>query len=341
MYLRFYPLCWLVYGIILPLGTFQRQAILQNLVVKNYITFLYILLNWKKEEIFPVCNRHKLLTFSKSNDNICNTFATYLRQKKGALMNIDNLHTIFANYIRKFDVINEPTGHDENYKWRLASQFPALMNPDSPDFIAGMKKVAGKKLSYNLINSNHHYPLTALIKCAETEETAVRDLFRALFADDGGSMIMRQKKIDTFIAGANALTAKAHPEYKDIGQLKNDQRSAMSYLFFNDPEHHYLYKYTEVAEFAKAVEFSDDMGYGSGFKMDVFYRMCDELVAEIRNCDLLLKTTRRRYYNSAGEKLDGIYEDKNYHILAFDIIWGTGITTHADYNFGEGIPWLS
>ena len=154
-------------------------------------------------------------------------------------MNIDALHTIFANYIRKFDIINNKQ-HDENYKWRMAARFPSIMNPDGPDFISGMKEAAKSKLFSN----GHFLPLSALVKYAETDENAVRDLFRALFADDGGSLIARQRKIDKFVSGANILIPKAYPEYKNASQFENNQRSAMSYLFFNDPEHHYLYKYT-------------------------------------------------------------------------------------------------
>ena len=247
-------------------------------------------------------------------------------------MNIDALHTIFANYIRKFDIINNKE-HDENYKWRMAVRFPSIMNPDSPDFISGMKEAAKSKLFSN----GHFHPLSALVKYAETNENAVRDLFRALFADDGGSLIARQRKIDKFVSNANILIPKAYPEYKNTSQFENNQRSAMSYLFFNDPEHHYLYKYTEVTKFAEAVEFNDDLGWGSDFKMDVYYRMCDELVEEIKKCGSLLETTERRYYDTAGNKIENIHPDKNYHILAFDIIWGTGITDHPDYNFGDGI----
>ena len=251
-------------------------------------------------------------------------------------MNIDALHTIFANYIRKFDIINNKD-HDENYKWRMAARFPSIMNPDSPDFIYGIKEAAKS----NLFNGGHYHPLSSLAKCANTDETAVRDLFRALFADDGGDLITRQKKIDAFNDNANALIKTVYANYRDISMFENNQRSAMSYLFFNDPEHHYLYKASEAKAFADAVEFQDFWGPGSDFKMDVFYRMCDELTEEIKKCDSLLETTERRYYDAAGNRIENIHPDKNYHILAFDIIWGTGITDHPDYNFGDGISRVS
>ena len=209
-------------------------------------------------------------------------------------MDSDKLRTIFDNYIRKFDVINQPwPGHDENYKWRLAAptQFPALINPDDPNFVANLKRIASRRVSYNLFNDRWHFPLTALIKCAETKEGSVRALFRELFVDDAGSLPMRQKKIDTFITTSDAMIAKTYAGRKDLKRFQNDSRTVMSYLFFSNPDQHYLYKDRQARRFAKCVGFEDDWGYGSYFKMDVYYRMCDELVEAICSYPLLLETT--------------------------------------------------
>ena len=108
----------------------------------------------------------------------------------------------------------------------------------------------------------------------------------------------------------------------------------MSYLFFSNPDRHYLYKYNQARIFAQCVGFDDDWGYGSYFKMDVYYRMCDELVEAIRSYPPLLETTERRY-QEAPWNAGPLHEDTNYHILAFDLIWGTGITDNPHYNFGE------
>ena len=246
-------------------------------------------------------------------------------------MDSEKLRTIFDNYIRKFDVINSKE-HDENYKWRLAAQFRKWMNPDESDFVAGMKQVS--KISYNLFDNRWYFPFTALIKCAEMDERAVRALFRELFVDDAGSLPMRQKKIDTFITVSDALIAKTYAGRKDLKRFQNDLRTVMSYLFFNDPDSHYLYKPIQSRTFAQCVGFEDDWGNGRYFKMDVYYRMCDELVEAIRSYPPLLEATQRRYQEAPlNEK--PLHLDTNYHILAFDLIWGTGITDNPHYNFGE------
>lgn len=95
----------------------------------------------------------------------------------------------------------------------------------------------------------------------------------------------------------------------------------MAYLFLNDPDNNYLYKATQAHEFADCVEFYDDWGSGTNFKLPVYYRMCDELVAEIKNSPALLKTNQSRYEVAK----EALYPDNSLHILAFDIIYASQV----------------
>lgn len=243
-------------------------------------------------------------------------------------MNTDNLHKIFANYIRKFELINSPE-HNENYKWEIAAKFHALMDPDAPDFLVGLSEA--RKLSSNLIDGVNRYCFSALVSCAPRDEEFARQLFRDLFAEDGGDLTLRQARIDAFIAKANEFVAKYH---SPNGVFINDQRSAMGYLFLNDPDRHYLYKATEAANFASCIEFYDDWGTGKHFLLDVYHRMCDLLVEEIKKNQALVDTTHSRYIDMTGKPILGLHPDANYHILAFDIIYGA---PEFRYNFYEGI----
>lgn len=247
-------------------------------------------------------------------------------------MNRQRLQQIFANYIEKFELITDAE-HDENYKWRIAHQFSELINPDSPDFADGLKQAW--KLSSNLIDSTNRYCFSALISCAEKEPDSVHALFKALFADDGGDLQVRQNKILAFIEDANALTMRLHTTN---GMFMNDQRSAMAYLFLYDPDHHYLYKASEANNFASCIEFYDDWGSGAGFRLDIYHRMCDALVEEIRQSPALLATHESRFYDRSGERLANMHPDSNYHILAFDIIYGA---PEFRYNFYKGIPYTT
>lgn len=244
-------------------------------------------------------------------------------------MNKDRLRQIFANYIENFERINN-SEHDENYKWRIAHLFHDLINPESPDFAEKIKEAWN--LSANLIDSSNRYCFSALVTCAEKEPEAVKALFKNLFADDYGDLSVRQDKILKFIDDANALTSRLH---SDNGVFMNDQRSAMAYLFLFDPDNHYLYKASEARSFASCIEFYDDWGSGAGFKLDIYYRMCDALVEEIKNSKELIETNKSRFYGKNNSKVNDMYPDNNYHILAFDIIYGA---PEFRYNFYKGIP---
>ena len=246
-------------------------------------------------------------------------------------MNRDRLRKVFDNYIKKFELINNPECN-ENYKWRVAKDFHDLMDPALPSFASRLKEAW--KLSENLIDSSNRYCFSALVSCAieHKAEEEVRQLFIDLFADDGGDLTRRQQKILTFIESSNALIARLH---STNNMFMNDQRSAMGYLFLYDPDKHYLYKASEANSFASCVEFYDDWGSGTNFKLDLFYRMCDMIVAEIRQFQALVDTHNSRFFDKDGNPVDDMHPDTNYHILVFDIIYGA---PEFRYNFYEGIP---
>lgn len=241
-------------------------------------------------------------------------------------MNKENLHNIFSNYIKKFEIINNPANY-EIYKWEVAYSFSSLMNPDSPDFLSNFHKAV--KITSNLIDSANRYPFSSLYNCAQKDEEAVKNLFRNLFAEDNGDLDVRQKKIEKFIMDANELIEKL---YSSNNVFMNDQRSAMAYLFLNDPDNHYLYKASEAKDFASCIEFYDDWGSGNDFNLKTYYKMCDMLIDEIKECPELTGTHRSRYETYSEKEL---HPDANYHILAFDIIYGA---PENRYNFYEGIP---
>lgn len=244
-------------------------------------------------------------------------------------MNKERLDQVFSNYIINFEKINNKE-HNENYKWRVAYKFHDLMNTEHKDFVFRMQEACS--LSSNLLDSASRYCFSALVKCAKEEPESVKKLFQELFADDGGDLKLRQRKIDVFIEDSNNLIKQC---VSDNAMFMNDQRSAMAYLFFNDPDSNYLYKASEAAEFASCIDFYDDWGPGTDFRLDVYYKMCDMLVEEIKLNEELIKTHKSRYIDKSGNQITDMHKDSNYHILAFDIIYGA---PEFRYNFFLGIP---
>lgn len=182
------------------------------------------------------------------------------------------------------------------------------------------------KISSNLVDSTTQ-PFYALSIYAREEPEIVRSMFRELFTEDGGDLNVRQQRIQAFIAKTEELKAKYAP---GSWRYTNDQRSVMSYLFFHDPESNYLYKSTEAHEFADCVEFLEDWGAGANFKLDIYYRMCDELVEAMRQSPALMATNSSRYENEEKD----LYDDPNLHLLAFDMIYSSQV-----YHLYDGISY--
>ena len=229
-------------------------------------------------------------------------------------MNTKQLKKLFHNYISHFDEISFGK-NDETYKWEIVQKFQDQFNLSAPDFPSMLRNLWSA--SENLIDNSTQLPFFALVDYSQHEPETVRQLFTDLYTDDGGNLTVRQEKIENFISKTEELRLKYKP---DSWRYVNDQRSVMSYLFLHDPDHNYLYKSTQAHEFADCVEFYDDIGYGSDFKLQVYYRMCDELVREMRSCDELLTVHKTRF--DGKRKL---YPDDQLHILCFDMIYSSQV----------------
>ncbi|MBQ3010702.1 MAG: hypothetical protein IJD81_05885 [Oscillospiraceae bacterium] len=212
--------------------------------------------------------------------------------------------------MNKFQYMNEPP-QSERYKWFAVCEFQQAFDIDAVDFAAMLKKA--KQATYNIIDS-YNQPFGGLVKLSEKAPETVREMFRLLYVDDGGDLTVRQAKITAFLKNCDELVNKYYP---GSFLYKNDQRSAMAYLFFYDPDNHYLYKATEATYLADCVGFYDDWGAMSAFKLDIYHRFCDELISEIRETPEMLETHESRFKGAQKP----FYPDSALHILVFDIIY--------------------
>lgn len=236
-------------------------------------------------------------------------------------MNKKHLNQIFEAYIDKFRFLNADP-QSEYYKWIAIREFQDVFDLEAPDFHAMLKKA--RIATRNTIDSRTQ-PFGALVRFAYEDPERVRGMFRNLYAEDGGDLVIRQEKIQAFLRGCEELCAKY---FSGSGLYQNNLRSAMGYLFFHDPDHHYLYKATEATALADCVEFYDDWGTMSNFKLNVWHRFCDELIGQIKATPEIIETHRSRF-----EHLDNpVFPDNALHVLLFDIIY----CSH-NYNLYSGI----
>lgn len=233
-------------------------------------------------------------------------------------MNTNNLQQIFQHYIDRFEYVNN-TEHIEYYKWQICHEYPRLMksalDADNDSFSRALYEV--KKCSANIIDS-YTQPFNGLVEFAKLEPDTVRNMFIDLYADDGGDIKVQMEKIADFFIRSNDLLDKHFP---GSYLFKQNSHSVSSYLFLNDPDHHYMYKATQSQRFADCIEFYDDWGSGDNIKLDVYHRMCDELIAAIKDCPELIETDQSRFDGRLKLKGGELHPDTEKHILAFDIIY--------------------
>jgi len=244
-------------------------------------------------------------------------------------MNKEHLEQIFAHYIEKFEYINNPD-YRESYKWGIAKTFRTLMDEalisDDSSFAAALYKA--KSVTSNLIDS-YTQPFHGLVEFARKEPQTVRQMFLDLYAEDSGDLDKRQEKVAAFFQQSQILQERYYP---NSYRYKQNSHSVSAYLFLYDPDHHYMFKATQAAIFADCVEFYEDWGSGDAIKLDVFYRMCDQLVEAIKGCDPLLVTDRSRFSGKFGYERYDMHPDSEKHILAFDLIYCCSV-----YNLFNGI----
>ena len=240
------------------------------------------------------------------------------------IMNKANLRLVFQRYIDNFELINNKE-HDENFKWELAEMFQTF-DLEAKDF-SGMLYDLWKK-SDSFIDNRYHLAFYALCVYSKEEPETVRDMFKMLFKNEKMSCDEKQDKIDKFIDKAEELRGK-YLSHDD--RYKNTQKSVMMYLFYRYPNENYLYQAVKAKNFASCIDFYEDWGSMTNFKLESFYRMCDFVVEEIENNINLLETHNSRYY----DKNRKLHNDENYHILATDIIYSS-----QTYGLFTGLPFV-
>ena len=225
-------------------------------------------------------------------------------------MNRENLDRLISNYIDNFDLINNEVNM-EYYKWEAVKHFQDNWDVDAPDFASMFKESV--KATYNLINNRIVQPTNGIVKLAEHPELteAIRQMFKDLMVDDNGDISKRQDKIYAFLAKADELL---NIYYKGSWKYAQDMRTVIFYLSLLDPKHNYMFKATQAREFMYCIEYGDDFGSGENFSLKKYYAMCDELVAAIKDTPELVELHQNRMTET-------MWEDDDYHILAYDIIY--------------------
>ena len=242
-------------------------------------------------------------------------------------MNREKFDMLINNYIDRYETINRE--HDEIDKWMAVLKAYNTWELEAEDFSAMLKETMGNTV---ILDNGHVQPvsgLVALCKLSTGIQEEVRSEFRKLFSSDGGDIKARQQKTMTFVDNINKLLAREFP-----GKWRYEQhiRNAIGYLTLISPEDNYFYKHKEAKAYADCIEFGDDIGTGQDFRLDHYYRMCDELVMEIQDNEELIKLLDGLLIEAA-ENDTIINMHGKLNILAYYIIYCSD-----SYNLYDNIP---
>ena len=238
-------------------------------------------------------------------------------------MDTSQLRQIFTNYIRKFDELIDK----ECLKWQVAKRFKPMMDEA---LAANVDELPGKlhkvqAMTGFLIDGQRRHPFKALAKSAATEPETVREMFLSLFSDVSNEGTV-SKRIERFLSDSAALKSKTYHNQMFYDGI----HSVTTYLAMYDPDHHFILMPKRSRFFADCVGFYDDWGRGNATRIDVYYRMCNQLVDAIKADEELLAADSRRFTGQYGISPDTLYPDPEKHILAFDLIYS--FKTHGLYD---------
>lgn len=238
-------------------------------------------------------------------------------------MNYENLHELINRYEAEIDrLYNEK--HDELFKWRATKTWQKEWSKPESCFASFAERFNAARKDFSvLIDGNIMHPSSGVVKLWEKDPVEVQRLFNeVLFADVGGNIAATQDNMDAFLEGYELLRQKHFPAN---WSYKQDRHSASVFLALNNPGLHYIFRSSNASEMAKYVDFGFSIGSGGSFSLVNYYRLCEEIVAALKQHPSLLE----KHFSRITEDL---YYDESLHILAFDLMYCC-----RTYNFYRGL----
>ncbi len=243
-------------------------------------------------------------------------------------MNQKNLNQIFDEYIKQFSIINNET-NAEYKKWQTAFQFPVLMKnalaKEGPEFVAGLE--IARSAAGTLIDDRMQ-SMKGMVQLSRKLPNTVKELFLELYAGEHDTPAERSTRIASFIIKSNDLLEQYFPD--ENRYLQNDQ-SVMAYLFFNDPEHCFMYEGAASRHFGDVIEFFEDWGSGIHLNLAVYQEMCEAVLAELLENPVIRFLDQSRFDGRLKTTPGELHPDTNKHILLYDIMHCMNVY-HMDEN---------
>lgn len=239
-------------------------------------------------------------------------------------MSNENLHELINRYEENIDMLYSDK-HDELFKWKAMKVWRDEWYKPDDAFASFADRYTAAKREFSLfIDNSRMHPSSGVIKLWEKEPETVEHLFRdILFADAHGDANAVQNNMDGFLEEYEKLRQKYFPRN---WSFKQDRHSASVFIAMNDPDFNFVFKSNEAHAMAKYTDFGFSIGSGISFSLPHYYKLCEEVVAALKEHDSLLE---KHFARLTPE----YYNDKTLHLLAFDLMYCS-----RTYNFYRGLP---
>ena len=225
------------------------------------------------------------------------------------------ISSIIERYKKQFPEIN----NKELYKWQAVKSFQDNWNVNAEEFTTMLASSLEK--ADNLLTAKNYYAYKMITKFAEKEPETVRLMFVDLYSETKPLI----HRYESFENSADELLAKY---YSDSSKANHFQHwNAVSvYLTFRYPDKHYIYKRRVFENFAKQIGYTNIPKRGDKKSLEVFYKICDLVLAVVKEDQELLALTKSRLTKDC-------YEDIELHLLVQDIIYfGSRLSSAKKYN---------
>ncbi len=231
-------------------------------------------------------------------------------------MDKKNLEQVLNTFIKRYEEIDNPSGNNEGYKWLAVANFQKYWDIEAIDF--PQMFADAMSATSNLIDNATVQPIGGIKMLLSHEEEVefVREAFNELFSDDKGDLEERNERINDFMEKING---RIDHYVSGSWKFPQSRSSVIYYLNLWRPEENYIFKSTEATEWANCIEFGGDFGSGTTFSLAEYYRMCEELLLEIKGMKEFQEFEKSRI--ERAKKETDINVHSNMHIMVYDIIY--------------------
>lgn len=216
------------------------------------------------------------------------------------MFNQEKLEAIIAAYKEYFPNHWEK----EMFKWEAIQHFQKHWDINAENFLEMFMEATNK--TGNLLETQYYYPRNMIKVFATADAEAVRRMFIILF-DESKNLTER---IELFQASAEEMRVK----YDDgtWGKHYQEENAITTYLWLKYPDKYFIYKFTAVLAFAKALDSDYVPRKGATFNVEgglKLYNEVREIIKQDPELDELLK----------GRLKDSSYPDPEKVTMTIDI----------------------